>query len=76
MKKAIIISSIALFTLAGALVYANSVRSNEPETMGANPDSTLVKPCENKSDSTKCAKGEHKTGCCKKANDAPCCKKN
>jgi hypothetical protein len=76
MKKIVIISSIALFTLAGALVFANSVRSNEPEKLGSAADSTLVKPCENKSDSIKCAKGEHKTGCCKKADGAPCCKKN
>jgi hypothetical protein len=77
MKKAFVITSFALLTLTGALLFSNPVSSkNTPVTEYTN-DSTQVK-MGGKSDSTNCAQPIHKCGDqsgCKKSGNSSCCQK-
>jgi hypothetical protein len=79
MKKAILIASVTLFLFTCAFIYANSVKINEKPAAALVSDSTQVKPCEQKNDSTGCAHQQdkcHKHEGCKKDGNSSCCKKN
>ncbi len=79
MRKALLISTIALFVLTCAFIYANSPKDNNKPEVVMVSDSTQVKPCVQKSDSAACANKEHKcqkAEGCKKAGNSTCCKKN